>query len=239
MSETVKSRAQAAKARRRARAERWRRPIETAHDRRLAWASLMLADHGVLRVVWKNRYRVTPRLWRSAQPSPGDLAWAARQGIRTVVSLRGDGFGGDLLEQEACAREGLAFHRLVLQSRMAPPTATLREAIDLLPRLETPVLLHCKSGADRAGLGTALFLILVEGRSAREAREALSLRYGHVRHARTGILDAFLEAFETTGEAAGLSFAEWVATVYDPHALKRAFHTNRAGDLLLSVLGRE
>jgi protein tyrosine/serine phosphatase len=229
----------AAKARRRARAERWRRPLATAGDRRAAWASLLLADHGVFRLLYRNRHAVTPRLWRSAQPFPHDLAWAARRGIRTVLSLRGDGFGGDPLEREACARAGLDFRRLVLMSRAAPPKATLREAIDLLPRLAAPVLLHCKSGADRAGLGTALFLLIVEGRPAAEARRALSLRYGHVRHARTGVLDAFLEAYETTGEASGLSFAQWVETVYDPAALDARFRGRRVADVVLGMLGRE
>lgn len=227
------------KARRRARAERWRRPLATPFDRRRAWASLMLSDHGAIRLVWKNRHRVTPRLWRSAQPSPLDVAWAAQHGIRTVLSLRGDGFGGDLLEREACAAEGIAFHRLVLFSRTAPTKETLREAVELLPTLETPVLLHCKSGADRAGLGTALYLILVEGVPAAEARRALSLRYGHIRRARTGILDAFLALYETTGEGRGLSFADWVETVYEPKALKTAFRTSRTGDLLLALVGRE
>lgn len=239
MTGTIDPRAGTLKARRRARAERWRRPLETPGDRRRAWASLLLSDHGALRLVWKNRHRVTPRLWRSAQPSPLDLGWAARRGIRTVLSLRGDGFGGDLLEREACEAQGLHFHRLVLYSRTAPTKETLREAIRLLPMLETPVLLHCKSGADRAGLGTALYLLLVEGVPAAEARRALSLRYGHISRAQTGILDAFLAHYEATGEARGLTFADWVETIYEPKALKTAFRTSRAGDLFLSLVGRE
>jgi protein tyrosine/serine phosphatase len=227
------------KARRRARAERWQRPLLTGADRRRAWASLMLSDHGALRLLWKNRHQVTPRLWRSAQPSPGDIAWAARRGVKSVLSLRSDGFGGDPLEREACTVHGLEFHRLVLLSRAAPSRETLRAAIRLFSTLPTPVLLHCKSGADRAGLATALFLILVEGASAAEARRALSFRYGHIRRARTGILDAFLELYEATGEARGIPFADWVETVYDQRALKASFHTNRAGDLLLALIDRE
>ena len=55
-----------------------------------------------------------------------------------------------------------------------------------LAKLEYPVLVHCKSGADRAGLFAALFLILREGATVAEAREELSPRYGHFRHAKTG-----------------------------------------------------
>lgn len=224
---------------RKARQERWRRPLATARDRREAWASLLLADHGVLRLAYRNRHRVTERLWRSSQPAPDDIAFAARAGIRTVLSLRGDGFGGDILEREACAREGLTFVRLLLWSRKAPPKETLRQAIAVFPTLATPVLMHCKSGADRAGLGAALWLLIVEGRPAAEARRQLSLRFGHIAQAKTGILDAFVAAYERDGEAQGLSFAQWVEMSYDPRALKHSFRPSRAADLLLGALKRE
>ena len=227
------------KARRRARRERWRQPLETLGDRREAWASLMLADHGVLRLAYRNRHQITPTLWRSAQPSPGDIAWARRAGVRTIVSLRGDGFGGDLLEQEACAREGLNFERIVMWSRSAPPKDSLRQAIARFPQLERPVLLHCKSGADRAGLGSALYLMIVDSVSAEVAQSQLSLRYGHFSSGRTGILDAFIKAYAETGERAGIDFPTWVETVYDREALRAAFRSNRATDALLTLMRRE
>jgi protein tyrosine/serine phosphatase len=227
------------RARRRSRKDRWRRPLETPRDRREAWANLLLSDHGALRLVYRNRHRVTARLWRSSQPAPFDIAWARRAGIRTILSLRADGFGGDPLEREACAREGLAFARLVLQSRRPPPKEILRQAIALLPALEPPVLMHCKSGADRAGLGAALWLLIVENRRAADAQGQLSLRYGHLSAARTGILDAFLTAYATTGEAKGIGFAKWVDTVYDPDALAAAFRSNRAADAIIDALDRE
>jgi protein tyrosine/serine phosphatase len=235
----LKDNSPAARARRRARQERWRGPLVTAADRRSAWASLMLADHGVLRLAWRNRHLVTPLLWRSAQPAPADIAFARRAGIRTVLSLRSDGFGGDALEREACAKEGIRFERLLMWSRRAPPKETLRRAIELFPRLETPVLMHCKSGADRAGLGAALWLIIVEGRPATEAARQLALRYGHVAQAKTGILDAFVEAWRTSGEARGLTFAQWVETAYDPKALVEGFRPNRAAEAFISALRRE
>lgn len=199
----------------------------------------MLSDHGVLRLFYRNRHRVTADLWRSAQPSPADIAWARRAGIRTILSLRTEGFGGDLLEREACERHGLAFERLALFSRGAPPVETLREAIRRLPQLARPVLMHCKSGADRAGLGTALWLIVVERRPAAEAARMLSLRYGHVAQAKTGILDAFVDDWAAHGEAAGLTFEEWVETRYDPAALEAAFRPKGWADRLIALLRRE
>lgn len=178
-------------------------------------------------------------MWRSSQPSPADVAWAKRAGINTVLSLRGDGFGGDLLEREACSAHGLAFTRLKLYSRAAPSKERLRAAIAMLPELRTPVLMHCKSGADRAGLGAALWLLLVEGGTAADAQRQLSLRYGHIARAKTGILDAFLASYAATGEARGIDFPTWVEEVYDPAALTMAFRTDRTGDALLALLRRE
>ncbi|ORE93066.1 protein tyrosine/serine phosphatase [Stappia sp. 22II-S9-Z10] len=234
----AKGRTPARKARRRARAERWRRPLATRRDRREAWNSLLFADHGVLRLVYRNRHQVTDKLWRSSQPSPRDIAAIARDGVKTIVSLRADGFGGDPLEREACAAHGIAFERVVLQSRSAPPKAVLRQAMETFPRLQTPVLLHCKSGADRAGLGSALWLILVEGASATEAKRQLSLRFGHIARAKTGILDVFMDAWEE-GEAAGYSFADWVENVYDPKALPARVKANGLADAVLNLMARE
>ncbi|MEM9222457.1 MAG: tyrosine-protein phosphatase [Pseudomonadota bacterium] len=213
--------------------------MATSRDRFEAWASLMLSDHGVLRLFYRNRHQVTPTLWRSAQPSPADIGWARRAGIRTVLSLRGDGFGGDLLEREACERQGLNFERIVMWSRAAPPKASLREAIERFPKLERPVLLHCKSGADRAGLAAAIYLIAVDGAPVSVARRQLSPRFGHIRSGRTGILDAFLDAFERDTQGSETDFAAWVDTAYDPAALTQGFRSSRAADALLTVLRRE
>ncbi|GAB5374772.1 MAG: tyrosine-protein phosphatase [Acuticoccus sp.] len=227
------------RSRRAASRTRWQRPLTSRRDRQQAWASLMLSDHGFLRLVYRNRHEVREGVWRSAQPSPSDIASARRAGVRTVISLRAGTFGGDHLEREACEREGIAFRRVIMQSRVAPTRESLREALAVFPTLEKPVLLHCKSGADRAGLGTALWFLIVEGTTAAEARAQLALRFGHFASGRTGILDRFIDAYAETGEAAGLAFAEWVETVYDPEALTAAFKPSKGTDLLLALMRRE
>ena len=131
---------------------------------------------------------------------------------------------------------------------MAEPallTDALKRTHALFERIEYPALFHCKSGADRAGLMSALYLIMKAGRPVAEAKEMLSLRYGHVRQSKTGVLDAFLDAFEAAQQAAAaegrrLEFMEWVETDYDPRALNDAFRTKRWADWLIDdVLGRE
>lgn len=214
-------------ARRQARVARWDRPIVGRIARLQAWANMLLIDHGVFRLAYPNRARVSDDLWRSSQPSPGQIAWFAARGGRTVVNLRGGRDHGSWpLQREACARHGLALVEFVLRSREPPDRETLLRAKAFFDGLDYPILVHCKSGADRAGLFAALFVLLREGASAAEARRHLSLRFGHFRFAKTGILDAFLEAFAREGEAKGLGFLDWAERVYDPGRLARGF---RAG----------
>jgi len=226
--------------RKRARLARWRDPIETRWDRIRAWANMLLVDHGVFRLVYLNLHPVGRHAWRAAQPAPHDLAAFAARGGCSVVSLRGgQAFGSLPLEIEACRRHGLHFHNFVMRSRSLPSAEELRGAALLFERLEYPVLFHCKSGADRAGFMAAFYLMVAEGAPLAEARAQLALRYGHVRQGKTGVLDAFFDAYERDTDGRE-PLMDWVATRYDPAAIMRDFRATGWGALLTdTVLRRE
>ncbi len=212
------------RARRLARAAKWERPIESRWRRAHAWANMLFVDHGVFRLLYPNRFQVSDRVWRSSQPSPGQIAWFAAQGGRTIVNLRGGReFGSWPLQREACERHGLKLVEFVLRSREAPSRETVLGARAFFETLEFPILVHCKSGADRAGLFAALFLLVTRDASVAEARKQLSLRFGHFRFAKTGILDAFLDAYEQEGQARGIAFLDWVERIYNPATLAERF----------------
>jgi protein tyrosine/serine phosphatase len=208
-----------------ARIARWDKPISGRLGRAHAWANMLLVDHGFVRVIYANRRRVSDELWRSSQPTPRHIAQFAALGGRTVVNLRGGREHGSWpLEKEACDRHGLTLVDFVLRSREAPDRSVILGAKAFFAAIEYPILVHCKSGADRAGLFSALYLLVHKGSSVAEAQRQLSLRYGHFRYAKTGILDAFLETYARDGEARGLSFLDWVERDYDPEALTRSFN---------------
>ncbi len=81
--------------------------------------------------------------------------------------------------------------------------------------------MHCKSGADRAGLGAGLYLML-NGGTTREALAQLSWRFGHFSRSRTGILDAFFIRYAMEAEGRK-PFLDWVRDDYDEMALRRDF----------------
>ncbi len=226
-------------ARRMARIARWDRPIEGAGQRLRAWVNMLLVDHGIFRLAYLNAHRVTPRLWRAAQPAPHQIARFARLGVKTIVNLRGGREHGSWpLQKEACERHGIKLVDFVLRSRGAPDRETILSAKAFFESLEEPALVHCKSGADRAGFFSVLYLLLQEKLPLDEAMRQLSLRYGHFRFAKTGILDAFFEAYRREGEAKGMPFLEWVETVYDPDRLEREFKPGLISSLIADRLIR-
>ena len=200
-------------------------------------------DHGVFRFFYLNRHPLSDKAWRAAQPWPHQIAWLARnKGLRTIVNLRGERDCGSFrLEQKACEKLGIALKSdLKLYSRAAPSREKILEFRSHFETLEYPILIHCKSGADRMGLAGVLYMHLVEGVPVEEARHQLSFRFGHIRQAKTGILDAFFERYLAYSKTHDISFIEWVETVYDEEELKRSYQSHSwANTIVDGILRRE
>jgi protein tyrosine/serine phosphatase len=213
----------------------------TRKARVAAWSDSLLADHGFFRLVWSNWAIVVPdRLYRCNHPTPARLAAVTRRfGLRTVVNLRGRRVcGSDALSREAAERLGLHHIDAPFESRGVPHRERVLALAEIFRRMEEPALIHCKSGADRAGLAAAIFLLL-NGRSLAEAMEQLSWRFGHFRRARTGILDAFLLRYAHEGDGRK-PFLDWVREDYDEAALRRDFVAGGISHFLIDrVLRRE
>lgn len=209
------------------------------------WANALLVDHGALRIAWHNLAAVAPgRLYRANHPLPGALRRAVhRHGIRTVINLRGrrDDCGADRLSRGEAARLGLVHHDLALESRGAPHRDRLVRLIGLFRTSPEPILLHCKSGADRTGLAAGVWLAIA-GAPPAESAAQLSLRFGHFRHSPTGILDAFFGLWAAFhGAHPDIAFETWLAGHYDEEALRRDFRAagGLAGFLNDRLLRRE
>jgi protein tyrosine phosphatase (PTP) superfamily phosphohydrolase (DUF442 family) len=212
-------------------------PRATARD----WAHALLADHALFRTGWRNWGVVAPgRLYRSNHPLPWQLREAARKHrIRSVINLRGfrPDSGADVLSRAEAHAIGLLHHDAPFESRGAPHRERVLRLAELFSRVEEPVLIHCKSGADRTGLAAGIWLLL-QGRPVAEALAQLSLRHGHLRQSKTGILDAFFALYAAQGD--GRAFLDWVREGYDPAALRRGFASAGWADALMErVLRRE
>ena len=202
---------------------------------------MVFIDHGIFRLFYLNKHRVGPDAWRSAQPAPHHIRAFARQGVRTIINLRGERLCGSYwLEEAECERLGIKLVNFQVRSRQAPTAEQIRAAKRLFDSIEYPMLMHCKSGADRAGLMSVLYRHLKEGVPLEEAKEQLSLRYGHIRQADTGVLDRVFDSYLEYNARQPIAFFDWVDNVYDPAELKRSFRSaGWARRLVDQVLRRE
>lgn len=183
-------------------------------------------DHGFLRGPWTNMYQIAPDVWRSNHPTAARFDRLAQMGVRTIISLRGSPSAPwALLEQEACDRHGIALKTVALQSRKPPSREALQTLIALFRSKEGPLLFHCKSGADRAGLASAIYLITMMGEPVDSARRMLSLRFLHLKSSKAGVLGLFLDEFA----ASGRDFEDWLAHVYDEDVLQQRYSARYMG----------
>ncbi len=225
-----------------------REEFRTPAGRRRAGRSFLFADHAIIRACYDNTHEISPGVFRSYQPSPERLSVWAERGLKTVVNLRGPRPSAALfLEEEACERLGLALENFRVFSREAPSLEMLEGARALFERIDYPALFHCKSGADRVGVMATLYLFFRERRPLDVALKQLSLRYGHVKQGKTGVIDAAFDLYLEHARAKNIAlddveaFFDWARSdAYDPAAIKRAFMGSWWGNLLTErVLKRE
>ena len=122
-----------------------------------------------------------------------------------------------ILEQEACDKYGVKQVYFIVWSREAPSREQVLGAKQLFEDLEYPAMMHCKSGADRAGVMSVLYMHFRKGLPISEAIRQLDLKFGHVRAGLTGVLDYCFEKYIEEVEPLGVSFEDWVKSpAYDP-----------------------
>ena len=181
-------------------------------------------------------------MWRSNQPNPRQVAEHVRlRGIKTIINLRGPSTRGYyLLEKEACEAQGVALVDFQVYSRDTPTVEKVFEAKALFEQIAYPALMHCKSGADRAGLMSVLYSIFRLNEPVHVAVQHLSKKYLHMREGKTGLLDAFFETYLEAEQATGVDFETWLQTAYDREQVKRDFLKSGKGKLRLDwILRRE
>ena len=150
-----------------------------------------------------------------------------------MINLRG-GFDGSFyaLEKDACEKLGIKMVDFVVTSREVPSRARVLGAKKLFDEIEYPALIHCKSGADRAGIMSVLYAHYRLGLPIREAMKELSFRYLHVKAGKTGVLDYTFERYLAEGEPKSMTFTEWVESpLYEPDKMKADFRAKWWGTL--------
>ena len=214
--------------------------LSTGWGRFRAYWDSVWGDHAFLRVGFSNAHWIGPDMVRAAQPWPFQLRWWKRDGIKTILNLRGAADTGfHVLERDACERLGLTLIDFKVTSRDVPRREVVLAARDLFETLEYPVLMHCKSGADRAGIMSVFYRHFHLGEPIRDAMTELGLRTLHVKQGPTGVLDYVFERYLAEAEPQGVSFIDWVQSdAYNRVQIKADFKADWWGTLLTDRLLR-
>lgn len=123
------------------------------------------------------------QVYRSNTLSPSQLARVlAQYHIRTVLNLRGAEQDAAWHQTEAntISQHGAVLIDLPLIATQKPTDAQMAALLAILRTAPRPLLIHCRAGADRTGLASALYLFVIKYRSAPEAAAQLSWIYGHL-----------------------------------------------------------
>ncbi|NIZ09018.1 tyrosine-protein phosphatase [Pseudooceanicola sp. HF7] len=202
--------------------------LSTPENRRRANIYNNWFDHAVLRKVWTNFFQIAPGVWRSNHPTHKRFEQMKALGIKSVLNLRGAGGAAHyLVERESCEQLGLTLVDRNLYAREAASAEEILSVIDAFRSIEKPFVMHCKSGADRAGFASAIYLMVIEGRPVAEAQKMLSPKYVHFRWTKTGILDHILDVYAARTARDPIGFEDWVRTEYDPKALQAEFDSRK------------
>jgi len=145
---------------------------------------LPLGGYTLFTISTRNFHEVTKgEVYRSAQLSSLELNEKFDSfGIKSVLNLRGKNPGKNWYDQElnTCATRNVRHYDIPLSAGRDVSLDRLNELVEILKTAPKPLLIHCKSGADRTALGAALYHLAIEGEIPDVADDELTMWYGHI-----------------------------------------------------------
>ena len=172
-------------------------PLDRPGDARPdEWADPLAGhDHRV-----ENLHRITPTLYRSAQPRHDDVAALKALGIETVLSFRS--YNSD--ERAFRGHPEIALERVRIDTWSINDDEVLRALIAIRKaERKGPVLIHCWHGADRTGVVAAVYRMALQGWSKEDALHEM-FRGGYGYHTLWRNIPRYLERLDVEKMRAAL-----------------------------------
>jgi protein tyrosine phosphatase (PTP) superfamily phosphohydrolase (DUF442 family) len=122
----------------------------------------------VIGTTLENLHRVSPEVYRSAQPSNKELRILCEQlGVKSVLTLRN--WHDDKDEGKDLP---LTLYRVNMEADEVDP-AKVAQALKIIAEAPKPMLIHCWHGADRTGLMIAAYRMTTQGWNPAQATDEL------------------------------------------------------------------
>jgi undecaprenyl-diphosphatase len=181
-----------------------------------------------------NIHTVIPgEVYRSAQLSPQKLEGLVKQyHIKTVINLEGQSDNPWFLKEKQTLDDNhVQLYNIGLPAKGLPPVQRFKRLIQVLLTAPMPILIHCKNGADRTGLASAIALILYQQADLSTAKQQIAWWYGAVSPSSTGrVVIPMYEAWLTQNhlEHSRANFLIWTDQVKVMRPYQAHHHITRA-----------
>jgi protein tyrosine/serine phosphatase len=144
-----------------------------------------------------NFHKVSNEVYRSAQPYSFNLPkWQEKYHFKTILNLRGEKPNKEWYEYEKrfAKEHNITLINFKISDKKVQSIKTMQKIIDIIKTSKKPILIHCRAGADRTGLASALYLYSINDP---RYKEMLSIKYGHFPYlgSKTKAMDKSLEKF--------------------------------------------
>lgn len=134
--------------------------------------------------------------YRSAQLDRDELEYYIHNyHLKSILNLRGKNPDSDwyIEEVKVSSEQGIVHYDMALSASRELTVKEVQVLLEIFNSAPRPILIHCKSGADRSGLVSAMWEVIVDKISKTEAKKQLSILYGHIPIGPTSAMDQFFE----------------------------------------------
>jgi protein tyrosine/serine phosphatase len=186
--------------------------------------NLYINDHAYVRWFLFNNFHTIDRdIYRSGQPTPRNIRkYKKKYNISIILTLRRPSDAGYyILENEEAKKNGIQLVDIPIRAKVLPDKETIKHILNLFDNLHYPILMHCKSGADRTGFVAALYLFY-KYNDIDKAKSQLSYKFFHNKYTETGIIDAFFDELEKMG-LQNNELYDWVENSYNKDVITKRY----------------
>ena len=153
-------------------------------------------------LLYGNFHKVDKDIYRSAQLFSYNMPYyIEKHKIKSILNLRKVKNKSWYINEVAIAKEmGVVRYDYPIGDREEASMVKMDNIVDIIKKAPKPLLIHCKAGADRTSLASALYLYAIkhENNSERE----ISILYGHFPWlgSKTGAMDRSFEKYKKEKE---------------------------------------
>jgi protein tyrosine phosphatase (PTP) superfamily phosphohydrolase (DUF442 family) len=216
--------------------------LKTPWGRTIAWLYSMLVEHNFTNLIRFNFHRISDEAFRSSQPTMWQLRRMVKKyGIRTIINLKGANANSAYwaFEREQCEKLGVHLVDIAIYSRSIPEAARIRRAKEVFESVEYPIWIHCKAGADRAGIYSTFYQYFRKHIPIAETNQLRLWPFGHIRHSNAGKIDYYLELYlDYRKDHPEIGLLEWAETVADRDRIDREFKAGGFASFINDVVLR-